>query len=113
MQGAAFEARHAADRRADAIRAILPALCEDADQRPVGIIARAARGGFDLRFGHAIQEEDDFYMREAVEPSQSVRWKITVQLDGKCFSVPMVVADLRARRSHGADGSHGDSGVHK
>jgi len=52
---------------ADAIRAILGTLGEDADERVVGAIARVARCGEDFFGGDAVEEEDDFEMGEVGE----------------------------------------------
>ena len=55
---------------ADAIRAILGTLGEDADERVVGAIARVARCGEDFFGGDAVEEENDFEVREIAEAAR-------------------------------------------
>jgi ubiquinone/menaquinone biosynthesis C-methylase UbiE len=98
--GAADDAH---DRRADAVRAVLATLREDADLRPRGVVARVAAARDDLLGRHAIEDVEDLGVREVLDAVEARRIHAGGELDHRRAAAPVVVFGLGARRADDTD----------
>ena len=94
----ALDAEQLAERHAEAVRACLRPLREDADLGPVGVVARAARAARDRLGSDEVEEVDDLDVAELAEAAQRVRAEARRELDRGLHAGPVVVDGLRARR---------------
>ncbi len=69
----AVDPQEPAARHAEAVRAVLAALGEDPDARPVGVAARVTGAPLDRRLRDEVEQEDDLEVRELVQPGDGVR----------------------------------------
>src|SRR4029079_8876723 len=100
---AAFDAHQRADRAAEAIWAIFSTLSEDADRRPLLIVARVASTGDDLRRIYLVKVEQHFDVRELAESGQRVRRELRRQLDARLLAAPEIILRMRSYGLHVPD----------
>lgn len=103
-KGAAFALQDANDGGADAIRAVLPALGEDAHLGPLRVVPWMPRARDDLRRVHLIKDEDHFRMGECLQPLQRRFIEALRQLDAGHAPAPEVVLRDRAGGPDERDG---------
>ena len=53
-----------------------------------------------------VHQEDDFEVRELVDPEQRIRAEARIDLDDAVDAAPEIVGRLDTRRANGSDGSH-------
>ena len=87
----------------ETIRAVLAALSEDADRRPLRIVARMARAGDDLRRVDLVEVEQHFDVRELAQARQRVRRELRHELDARLLAAPEIVLGMRPWRLHVTD----------
>src|SRR5947209_1283871 len=61
-----------------------------------------------IRLRQAIEEEDDFGVRELFDAGEGVRLKLGRELDRGRYAVPVVILELGAAAVHHADGLESD-----
>src|SRR5690242_1293858 len=99
----ALDARDVTDRAADAIRAVLGALREDADFGPLFIISGVTCIRNDLCRINLRQEEEHFCVREVGQSCESIRRELVGEGDAGFFFAPEIVLDFRAGSANESD----------